>query len=272
MKRGAVALLDALGFKGIWRDHSSGDVLAALRSVAKFASEAGEIAAEALSEVSEFSDVKVEVSAFSDTLLITATTDQRPDKPPLPQDAYDQWSTIAEISAVAMVGSVSPILVPPLLYRGAIAFGEFEVSEGRFYVGPAIDEAAEFESIADGAFVCLTPSAMRLILGEGDGFLIKGWPVPLKNGQTYVTDVVNPLRHVRGPDFLTMAKRVARDEASPQDDPTLWLTNRILNVFGSSKLDLVLKRQHTEALLNRARQLVPPPVPPSVAQVFLPPS
>jgi hypothetical protein len=48
----------------------------------------------------------------------------------------------------------------PLVLRGCISFGE-HLSEGNFIAGPAVDEAAEYMNMAEGAFIWLLPSAQR---------------------------------------------------------------------------------------------------------------
>jgi len=138
---------------------------------------------------------------------------------------------------------------PTLVYRGCIAFGEFEIRE-QFLIGPAIDEAAEAEKLADGALIWLCPSATRIVETISPSKplnrslrVVRDYPVPLKEGRSYRTHVVNPLLDCADPDALA---------------------RRILDFFRLDRLDIAVKRQNTANFLRcagdqaqRKRETVP---------------
>lgn len=49
----------------------------------------------------------------------------------------------------------------PLLFRGCLAAGGMSI-EGDFFIGPAVDEAAEHFDLSDGPFFWMAPSALAL--------------------------------------------------------------------------------------------------------------
>jgi hypothetical protein len=52
---------------------------------------------------------------------------------------------------------------PCLVLRGCISFGP-HICDGNFIIGPAVDEAAEYMNIAEGAFVWLLPNAEAIFV------------------------------------------------------------------------------------------------------------
>jgi len=145
---------------------------------------------------------------------------------------------------VAHVTGAAAALRPPFAYRGSIAFDQLVIDD-RFLLGPAIDEAAEAERLAEGAFVWLCPSAYRVVQ-QGFGKtaakslpLVPDYPVPMKNGAVHTTHVVNPFRKLG-------AGRRADDAIA-----------NLLGCFDVSRPDVAVKKQHTESFLREARRLAP---------------
>jgi hypothetical protein len=146
LKTGAVAVIDALGFKGIYNRHAPELIFKVLQETRIWI----------LDHVKElyaaFDDVlKFEITFLSDTVVFACT--------------YTDNPGTDEAISIAVVGdALSDFILrmlesgTPLAYRGAIAFGEYEISEN-FLLGPAVDEAASVHEIADGAFIWLAPSA-----------------------------------------------------------------------------------------------------------------
>jgi hypothetical protein len=106
-------------------------------------------------------------------------------------------------------------------------------------IGPAIDEAAEAEKLADGALIWLCPSALKIVEGilpsnplNNDLRVVRDYPVPLKTGRCYRTHVVNPLLECPDPDTLAQ---------------------RMLDFFRLDRLDIAVKQQNTANFLRHAR-------------------
>lgn len=217
---GAVAVIDALGFRDIWRRHEPVailGVLARLQEAARYVADLHSV----------FSEVLVHSAAFSDTIILAA----------LPrQDSTSGDAVRALAHTVARLAVRATAREPRLLYRGCIAVGQLAF-KGSSFVGPAIDEAAEWYERADAAVVWLTPSAVATQNRHDPVLGLFEWEVPLKNAASLRTLVVNP---------LTLQVRV---------DPTRLkdLADRYLAAFGeSSRVDVEVKRQQTSRLLSAA--------------------
>jgi hypothetical protein len=229
MQKGAVAFLDALGFKGIWRSADPAAVLEKLQAL----KERLERARVRPDEPSNATGFRSWVLFLSDSLVIASTANY---SRPRPEDEIlPLWFVcLGAADAVAAAAENEPTLV----YRGSIAFGEFEIRE-QFLIGPAIDEAAEAEKLADGALIWLCPSAARVVerisptnpLNSGLR-VVRNYPVPLKAGGCYRTHVVNPLLERADPDARVQ---------------------RILDFFHSDRLDIAVKQQNTANFLCYAR-------------------
>ncbi len=127
-------------------------------------------------------------------------------------------------------------------------------------LGPAIDEAAENEGRAEGAFIFYCQSAEDLVglIPMSSLPVVEAYEVPVKRrgdpssidqSQVFKTHVINPLltlQQVAG--FLKIEER--------RTDRILYamskLTSQMLGSFDSDRTDVVQKRQHTGQFLNRA--------------------
>jgi hypothetical protein len=123
---------------------------------------------------------------------------------------------------------------PAWAYRGAIAVGDFETEpSSSFFVGPAVDEAAECMNAAQGGFVWVTPRARSIVVaanaGTG-GSPLTQWRVPLKGRGELDTFVVSPF------------------EAQNAADRRQTLSD-ILATFNRPTLDVAIKKQNTERFL-----------------------
>jgi len=169
---GAVAMIDALGFRGIWSRYPDEDVVEKLRSLAEVAaSEARALQEGARSHGGNLLEF-VQPMALSDTVVLGVATK--------PLDAVarglqaEGWGEIIKFDDATLAGEAVRLCAEllgalvrraleepvPLAYRGAIAFGRFGMAD-RFIVGPAIDEAAEWMERPEGAIVMLAPSAAQ---------------------------------------------------------------------------------------------------------------
>lgn len=237
-------MMDALGFKGIWRRHAPADVIAKLRALEKATASVTSPMEADDSRTRGHHRLQVRTSVLSDTLVVGVAFD--------PKTRGDRTLAPVPGHAIIRAASIGNMLLRRggegkvrFAYRGAIAFGDFEVTD-RFVVGAAVDEAAEAYEQAEGAFVWLTPSAERALGGpkavEDQDLmfllhrtLLVPWKVPLKGGRYYRTHVVNPLFSP-----LMSEHRRRREQ-------------RMRNILGtfSDSLDVAIKRQHTEAYLSQ---------------------
>jgi|GEM_PF-2401775 len=171
-RMGAVAMIDALGFRGVWRRFSPEEVVGKLQSLADATcSEARELQTDARAHGGNLLEF-VRVTALSDTIVFGVATKALD---LVTQGLKEEgWGEIFQfdndllageavrIAAELLGGLLRKAIEPPvpLAYRGAIAFGQFGMTD-RFVIGPAIDEAADWMDKADGAVVVLTPSAAK---------------------------------------------------------------------------------------------------------------
>jgi hypothetical protein len=149
---GAVALLDVLGFKGIWQHHDAGKVLQQMARLR----ESGQSLRGARKTGSLLVDdgLRHEVKFISDTIVVAAMLSRK--------DIPERGIYRAMMSVVLIVGDIVRRAIegsPALAFRGCLAAGLLRIS-GNFIIGPAVDEAAEWYECAEGAFFWLAPSAM----------------------------------------------------------------------------------------------------------------
>lgn len=195
---GAVVLMDALGFKGIWQQpHTLEMVLHRLRVVEEIFEEAKRAYAV---QIAQHIGFRLKVSFLSDTIAIACHQE------PLAGRVVNSGGMVAIALGLAgfachagaadrRKGEHVPV---PLAYRGAIASGEMHVGD-RYVVGPAIDEAATWMNRAQAAMVMLAPSALDVFQpAQAPAYAIR-WFVPLETGQSFETWVSSPFAHDDGP-------------------------------------------------------------------------
>lgn len=238
---GAVGFIDALGFKGIWRRHDSDEVAATLKKGRSSALRAMKTAlgfayhyvmhrAGALPRIS--------AQAFSDTFMFSLVVGEAREREP----------TLARAAAVVAYG-ISQMLRTmaqgpvPLTFRGAIAAGDCMIDpDNQIFIGPAVDEAAQLMDLANGAFTWLAPGTARLdyswLKTSHLNPALVDYRVPLKNGSSILTKVVNPVALVshKAPDFNQIRLNYSK-------------------AMESQLVDVEVKRQNTEALFDHLEQL-----------------
>lgn len=253
---GAVAFIDALGFKGIWRRDDVKDdpdrVLKKMRVLERafpgfvvkylLAAKWTMPSPALLARVREH----IALAAFSDTVVIGASSELlsvlsdefgAPEEPIEPgRLAVLAASSMAQI-VIRCMGK-EPV---PLAVRGCIARGAFAI-ERNFVLGPAVDEAAEAASLADAAIVWLLPSAAATLeAGDADkDDLLVEHLVPLKGGATLLSPCVVPFIH---------------DVGRVEDEETIC--RRLLRTFDSTRVDICVKRQHTQVFLRACLRAAP---------------
>lgn len=240
MQSGALAFIDALGFKGIWQRTDPEELLDKLRQTLRHTQ----------ATVDDWNDlpaakeqrVSQKAAFLSDTVVIGVEVADVPE--------HVQYSAKAVALRTLLIHVVellrsSASTEPPIAYRGCITIGEFIIDD-RFILGPAVDRAAMYERQAEGAFVWLDPEARTLV--ENDPMLsdanrltrmgLHPYRVPLKQGKRFDTYVVVPFI----PEFvLKEGTEVAE---------------RILSTFNGPALDVVIKRDNTKRFLNEAIEAV----------------
>ncbi len=240
MEKFAIALLDTLGYKGIWNRAQPDDILASLEKTNSTAEEVGANTIANFSKqlienvpVTNYLSFQLLVRAFSDTLVVGCSAAAAPQCPSTHRQAVENLAPGVAIQVVsemvAGIASTSATARTPMAYRGAIAFGNLAYRSS-FLVGPAIDEAAEMEHQPEGAFIVVCPSASAFLAKDSrDLPLLYSYPVPCKRGVSRM--------HVINPTYYTL-------------DPNKYLKS-ILHTFTGD--DSVLrKRANTKTFLVEA--------------------
>jgi hypothetical protein len=169
MQHGAIALLDILGWKGVWqRDKDALDKLNAIH---------GDIRDRAKLILTEsdspwtgpfFSGIQVSVISISDTIAITTTGDLN--------RAIELATGLSSLLTIRSIDAGLPV-------RGAISAGYFKAKDNTL-VGPAVDEVASWYEHSDCFGTFLTPSAQLQV--DRNKFLILNalveWDLPAKSG------------------------------------------------------------------------------------------
>jgi hypothetical protein len=217
MQSGAVALIDTLGFRGIWSHHTPDKVLNEMKSVKNW------FETRIKDQFATQPNFHCDVAFLSDTIAVSM--------------AYAGGPKLhREALCVLYLGDVISWVLDrvlrseiPFAYRGAIAIGEYEVSP-HFLIGKAIDEAAAAHELAQAAIIWLTPAARDRVaewLIEQPGTHMVKFDVPLKGGDTLNTFTLSPL-----------------EQASSANDAEI-LTSNLLATFSGQTIDVAVKRQNT---------------------------
>lgn len=264
-------MIDALGFKGIWGRAQASAVIGKLQSLrqdldrhldTRFGGspELRANLAENPGNTHEFvgaallSDTIVLGFAMKPADILEARIKSRwpaaKDLPPTETLKYAlDWHAIVSVSSsLASALKTAATTEPVLAYRGAITFGEFEIDrDGRFILGPGVDDAAQHAELAQGAFVWVTPKGLaamersdRLVKRDQPRPLIR-YAVPMKGGLSLDTHVVSPFSSCQVVDELEQ------------------LHDALLKSFTGDSLDVAVKRQETEKFLKFAQERWKPP-------------
>lgn len=242
LRLGAVVLLDALGFKGIWNRFEPKVVLDQLKKLKREGlrlvgdNRAGVLL---LDETFEHS-----VRCISDTIIV-AVTIRGSASPGYP----DRLVHRAMLSAVLIASHLMDSALdgtPPLLFRGCVAAGRMNI-DGDFMIGPAVDEAAGFFEQSDGPFFWMAPSALHIVDEYAETFFDRiepiymiRYPVPMKNGTTMPTLVHH---------YFGLRRNLNHDK---------WVLKRrrLIQAFGTElRPDIVRKRHNAVAFLDHVSQI-----------------
>jgi hypothetical protein len=155
MQVGAFALLDCLGFKGIWNEGTNATkIIEFLESAEK---EAGSAPIEQFLEPKGI--INVSTAFVSDTVAVSVSApyfDQQ-------QDWIQGWAIHCAIQiCIDLITRFAMHAPRPMLLRGCIGYGKHLVRKS-FFLGPAVDEVAALHEVSQGAFVWVEPKADRLL-------------------------------------------------------------------------------------------------------------
>ncbi|MDT7543625.1 MAG: hypothetical protein QOE33_3529 [Acidobacteriota bacterium] len=196
MQEGAFALIDCLGFKGIWKRTDPTLLLKKLSNIDKIINERVTSDAFAFKYLS-FGPIRVHVRLLSDTVAISLQYETLEGK----ESINRQKNILVALMCDSIVKVLNLFLdgEPPLVLRGCVTYGE-HLSEGNFIVGPAVDDAAEHMNLAEGAFVWLHPNAalrFRKFQASMIAYIIAAPPELLASALKVMKDPEGRFDHLR---------------------------------------------------------------------------
>jgi hypothetical protein len=204
MRKGVVGFIDALGWKGIWKRADVKDnpkvVIDKLKGMRMGLDHKSKKLDEWITTTKEPTTSSLTAgmrsALLSDSIVLAFEVNVDP-KMSQASGVSEFALIVAMCEEIALLTRVGALAPPPIAYRGAIAYGDYDI-EDNFIIGPAVDEAAESMGKAEAAMVWLTPSARRY----GAIFDFAGvqkiplpmmmYPVPMKGGAAYETLVAVP--------------------------------------------------------------------------------
>jgi hypothetical protein len=270
MREGAFALIDCLGFKGIWKRSDETLLLKKLKSIRQ------QIQLQLIAGLPYHllrKDVIIDRSLISDSVAISLRYTDDADENDVNKQRDKKISEIREKSYLVWLICASTVRVldlylerePSLVLRGCITYGKYEhdtTRTGSFIVGPAVDDAAEKMEVSQGAFVWLHPEAAELYryavtvqrktirllykrnnkpeLLEGskkslcEPIMVDPYDMPLNGGGRLRCPVLNPLAF-----HNTIEERQE-------------VFRKYEDAISSNQLDVMLKRQYTMEFLRAA--------------------
>jgi len=227
--KGAFALMDCLGFKGMWRNDRE-QLIAKLKLINENLENPDTYSL----IVKDLPNHNVQVKLLSDTIAIGVSNKE------VGANKVNDLITIAGI--VMRIMDIFLGVEPHILLRGCITYGEY-LTERNFLVGPAVDKTAEFMESAEGSFVWFLPEATSIIdefcenkttsenavnetiLRALNAFMPR-YEVPIKNGHFLRTRLVSPIYN----------KMIDESEL------IIEKTRKVMDV---DTMSVWLKRQHT---------------------------
>ena len=216
MREGAVAVIDALGFRGVWRRYAPETVIENMQKI-KIQLEKD------LKNIGSQSKMKFDATFLSDTIIIGLSL-------PEDEDKGKALSIIYVTDILTRILAWSARSSTPLSYRGVVSYGKY-IIEPSFIVGEAIDEAANYHESAQGAVVWLLPSTKNRVedwlKDQPKNTHLVRFNIPLKNGDKFHSYTVSPIVQA-----LDVQDAVA-------------LTIKILGTFNSNNVQVAVKKQNT---------------------------
>lgn len=134
MFSGAVAIIDALGFRGIWERHSPDDVLGTMKNLKN------RLEQRITTQFERQPWMQCEIAFLSDTIALSMSLDPST-KNRMAMSVIYLGDVISWVLEETLRSAI------PLAYRGAISVGDYDISP-HFLIGKAIDEAADAHNLA----------------------------------------------------------------------------------------------------------------------------
>lgn len=270
MQEGAFALIDCLGFRGIWKRNDQTILLEKLKSImSKIHNTPGLLKGLPFHLLAR--DFIITPSLLSDSVAIslryeddnssrkTRKISERREK------SYLVWLICASTIRVLDLYLKGE---PGLVLRGCITYGKYEhnpIETGTFIVGPAVDDCAGNMEVSQGAFVWLDPEAAALYryalriqqktikllykrtdkseLLEGskqslrEPIMVDAYDMPINGGGRLRCPVINPL---------------AFHESEEARQAVICAYEKAMS---GNHLDVMLKRQYTMEFLLKAAEV-----------------
>ncbi len=216
MKQCLISIVDILGTKGIWTEQSVEkyfDVISyingKLTDVIKY-----------YKTLPNTEYLEIDFVSFSDTLVITLINNGE-----RREDFFDEF---IESFSRFNLGVFQSYLANDFLIRGCISFGEIE-KRGKHFIGPAIDDVAEYCDMQEMIGICFTPKAslaMKYAIDSKlkynnlkiDKYVIE-YLTPLKNNLNINLFQINYVNH-----FLVRHKEI--NPIDPLNQFSSFLSNR----------------------------------------------
>lgn len=156
MNEGAFAMLDCLGWKGIWARRPNGAA-----DLAAFLQKMQTAVTDVLRELFDSPHITTQLRFLSDTVIISAKWNLPAEESPL--DADEQKALLILLAVFSCVAVIKHFSRRGLLLRGHVTYGPHEIVDN-FIIGEAVDRAAELAEISDGAFIWLSDQVGKLAL------------------------------------------------------------------------------------------------------------
>jgi hypothetical protein len=188
LKKGVIVFLDALGTKTAWTRKNPMELINSWGNVVnnfkKSAHSHNEFAEKMKNKLKNtFSSPKVDVVAFSDTIIISYSNSADEEK-------YSPLTSIMEVGFFLLRPLFESIIKYNIFLRGVISYGEFYLSESQYsIIGPAVEEAAEWYEQPEWFGISTTPSAtyafelaqQKSFLTDAVNLCFMPYEVPLKD-------------------------------------------------------------------------------------------
>lgn len=274
MQEGAFALIDCLGWKGIWnrKIDSTGrsvDPLEVLKKINRIEDRIGQSTKRMTIGLRDsFLEITFRPRSvfLSDTVAVSVPIIKHKSKE-LTQEIKRALSI--EMACVTVAEIIDSFVEeePFLTMRGCITYGEHLIRRSTF-VGPAIDEAANNYELPVGAFVWVHPKASEKL------DILEEWKVKcfeeIKEKATKELDSESYKKLMSFFEFTTSTPVILRDYEMPikggghlnchvlnplckirESEDRAITIERYLSSFDSDKIDILLKKQNTAMLLAR---------------------
>ena len=275
MQQGAFALIDCLGFKGIWKRTDQALLLKKLKSIMQrihpqiMAGLPFHLLRRTFIITPSLLSDSVAISLrYEDNISADDTDEQKAKKKRVKrrEKSYLVWLLCASTIKVLDLYLKGE---PSLVLRGCITYGQYEhdiTETGSFIVGPAVDDAANYSEISQGSFVWLHPEAaalyrsavryqqetIKMLYDKGDNpELLEGSKKSLRE-PLMVDSYDMPLKEEGGgPLRCAVINPFAFHETEEERQAVFYAYEKAMS---GNKLDVMLKRQHTQDFLERANE------------------